>query len=708
MNMQVKSGRSVLALPPVVVDNLPDGRLTYKQLIEERHFKVELTEIDDMSPDGGARVELHLFPKGTIPVEFDPTFVVATKLRADEPGGDWTFPIVFDVDIPANVREVFHVDGDYTSYELAFFIYDFFENVDTSTTFAEILLDQTAPYQRQPGGPNGTGNRPALLTLGPGVPAVIDEAWLSDPANAAGLNFTIPTAYQKFEATKDKVNFYISTKTTFSLMQGEGPAVGDFPLPATGIINVPLSYLRDLSDGVYFYAYNLTDEPGNISNNSAITNLFRRVKAPAPVLDLPRIPVTGPNGSIPISLVTLADPTKAIMEIDFPLNSLPGDRIVPHLTSDKAGAPIDLPEQTIPPAGTPGPLKFDLDYDTMAQLFGDPNGADEVEFEYWYELIRPTITPNPTSLSSFGIADLAYAGPEQPNLPDLPNPNIDAVVVQGAGTPVPAPNVLGPDQAGLDAVMTWPVWTDANRPVTGRELVRFYYQGKQVGASIPVRIGDTKVTTTLPWDIIRIEGNGTGADARKAYITIEYPGSPNVMEQTPPTDVAVTAIVINLPTPQIVVSAFSTPTGLVPERIVTSINCPSLNHPQVANGPMPPYRPRQLRIRVRRDLNIPSAATVDLRFVGRTTNLPTGTDIPDTEITRSAPMPATGDLEFVLTEYDKIRLIQLPSPAPGQRPVTRYARISYTVNGVTAEITAAVALLNSSLVYCEEERPEVP
>lgn len=708
MNMQVKTGVGVLALPPTIVGQLPDNRLTYKQLREDRIIRVELADIDDKSQDGGARVELHLFPEGVTPVEFDPTHVVATKLKADQPTGDWIFPIQFDIPVTSLI-EKFDANGEYTWYGLAVIVYDAFDNSDTSSPFAEALVDLTAPYQRQPGGANGTGARPTLLTLGATVPAVIDDAWLNNPANAGGLNLTIPTAYQKFEAGNDKVNFYISTQTTFSLMQGEEAAVKDFPLPVGGVINIPLTFLTALAEGTYFYSYNLTDLPGNISNNAAITTLFSRVKTPAPVLEAPKIPVTGAIGRTPITFSTVDPaPTKAIMEIVFPLNSLPGDRIIPYLTSDQAGAPIPLPEQPIPPVGTSGPLKFDLDFDIFEQLFGDPNGAEEVECEYWYELFRATIPLNPVSPSAFCVVDFAYAGPVQPNLPELENPNIPPVVIQGAGTPAPTPNTLGPAQAGVAAAMNWPVWIEANRPVTGREIVKFYYQGKQIGDPVPVRAGDTTVTTTLPWDTIRAEGNGTaaGGNPREAYVTIEYPGSANVMKQVVTTKVDVTAIVINLPGPQIIVSAFLTAANqLAPERVVTSINCPSLNHPTVANGRMPPYQPRQLRIRIRRDTNIPSGATVDLDFEGRTTNAVGAPAIPNTHITASATMPATGDLEFRLTNYDAIKEIQLPSPGTGQRPATRYARIAYTVNGIVSEVTVPVALLNSSLVYCEQERP---
>jgi hypothetical protein len=259
--------------------------------------------------------------------------------------------------------------------------------------------------------------------------------------------------------------------------------------------------------------------------------------------------------------------------------------------------------------------------------------------------------------------------------------------------------------------MNWPTWTDVDRPVTGREIVKFYYQGKQVGDHpVPVRAGDTTVTTTLPWDTIRAEGNGTvaGGNPREAYITIEYPGSANVMKQLVSTKVDVTAIVINLPEPQIIVSAFKKATGtIVAERIVTSINCPSFNHPVVANGPLPPYQPRNLRIRIRRDTNIPTGATVYLEFEGRVSNAVGAAPISNTLITASKPMPATGDLEFTLTDYTKIREIQSPSTIPGQRPATRYARIAYKVNGIESQDTVAVALLNSALVYCEQERPEV-
>lgn len=710
MNMQVKTGGGVLALPPTIVDQLPDNRLTFKQLREDRIIKVRLADIDDKSPEGGAKVELHLFPKGVVPVEFDPQYVVATRFKADQAGGDWDFPIEFDVPVTTLI-ERFDLNGEYTPYELAFIIYDAFDNSDTSGPFAEALVDLTAPYQRQPGGPNGTGTRPTLLTLGATVPAVIDDAWLNDAANAGGLNLTIPTAYQKFEAGNDKVTLYISTQTTFSLMQGEEAAVKDFPLPVGGVINVPLAFLIALHEGTHYYSYNLTDLPGNISNNALITTMFRRVKTPAPVLDPPTIPVTGTTGRTPITFLTVHPaPTKAIMEIVFPLNSLPRDRIIPYITSDQSVAgPIALPEQEIPPAGTVGPLRFELDFDTLQPVFGNSNRAEEVEFEYWYELARPTIASNPVSPSAFGVVDFAYAGPEQPNLPELDNPNIPPVVIQGPGSPQPAPNTLGPAQAGVAAAMNWPVWTDPSRPVTGREIVKFYYQGKQVGGPVPVRAGDTTVTTTLPWDTIRAEGNGTaaGGNPREAYVTVEYPGSANVMKQVITTKVDVTAIVINLPAPQIIVSAFRTTTALVPERVVTSINCPSLNHPVVANGPMPPYQRRHVLIRILRDINIPTGVTVDLDFEGRTSNAVGAPAIPNTRITASAPMPATGNLEFRLTDYTAIRTIQLPSTTAGQRPATRYARIAYTVNGIVSEVTVPVALLNSSLVYCEQERPEI-
>ncbi|SFG96384.1 hypothetical protein [Pseudomonas sp. NFACC45] len=715
MNVQVKSGGSMLGVPPVVVNQLPDGRLTYKQLREDRSIKVHLTSITDQSPDGGAAVELHLSPKDVDIVAGDPAYIIETKYKDQQPGGVWTFPIEFDVDV-SGLNDVFDPAGEYNLYNFTFVDYDVNGNIDTSDTPTAVLVDLTAPYQRQPGTGNGTGARPTILTLGGTFPEVIDDTWLSDPANAGGLNLTIPTAYQKFEADKDKVNFYISTQLSFSLMQAETPAYSG-PVPASGVINIPLAFLRGLSDGRYYYSYNLTDLPGNISNNAAITSLFRRVKTPAPVLHDPRIPVTDGGKSINFTMVTEPPDTRVILEVDYPDNALANDRIIPYLYSSEATT-VDLPEQSIPGPG-PGTLKFELDYPLLAAMFGDPNKQDETELEYWYELERATLTPNPVSSRRFTLIDFAYAGPEQPNLPDPVNPAIVPVVVQGAGPTPPPPNTLGPDQAGMAAIMEWPLWNEVDRPVTGREMVTFYYQGKQVGEPEPVRVGATKVTTELPWDTIFKEGNGTvaGGDAREAYITVEYPGSENVMKQEITTKVDVTAIVIDLPAPIVIVSAFTSSSGsLVPERTIPpsppgilppTINCPSLNHPAVANGPMPPYRPRALRVRIRRDVNIPTGATVTLEFEGRTTNTPSGTSIPGTQITDSAPMPATGDLEFWLTDYAKIREIQLP-PNGTQRPAARYARIAYTVNGIESEFTFPVALLNSSLVYCEQERPETP
>lgn len=708
MNMQVKSG-GVLALPPTIVDALPDGRIPLQQLKVDRRVTFQLADIDDKSPDGAISIELHVHPKGVTPIEFDPTWRVLELLKASQPGADWTFPIDFNV-IGAALDQLvdkFDMNGEYPEYGATFIIYDINGNPDISDPPLEFKVDLTAPYQRQPGTGNGSGARPLLISP-IGLPTRIDDAWLADPVNAGGINVTIPTGYTKFEALLDLVSFYISRQTTFTGMQGDdrGVSIIDSPLPVGGVINISLAMLRGLDDGPHYYSYNLKDAPGNISNNSAITLLFSRVSAPAPVLGVPRIPVTGLNGQTPITFATVTPPFTAEMLIDFPLNSLPGDRIIPHI-SDSNGNVYDLPDEQIPSDGTTGPLSWKLDYDFFARVFGDPNGQDDVQCEYWYELSRPTIPTNLVSTpQQFFVLDFSYAGPLQPNLPELFNPNIRPVVIQGAGTPVPAPNTLGPAQAGLDAIITWPLWTDQNRPLTGREIVTFFYQGRQVGNPVGVQVGQTTVDTPLPWATILAEGNGSGATAREAFIRIEYPGSANPMTQIPVTPVNVTAIVINLPPPQIIVSAFRTPTGtLIPERAVTAINCPSLDHPSVPNGPMPPYAARGLRIRIQRDLNIPTGATVDLVLEGQVTNTVGGAVIPGTRITDTGTMPATGVLEFNLRDYNAIRTIQLPSPGPGQRPATRFARIAYTVNGITSEVIYPVALLNSSLVYCEQNRP---
>jgi hypothetical protein len=726
MNVKANMGGGILAVAPVIDGLTADGRFTYEQLRVAKTFAVQLTTITD--PDSKS-VELHFFTDATLPV--GPGFVDGDKssrvgnpkLLVDQPGGVWPANIEFTVSLDDRVGDRadsptlgalmvdrFHISGDYAPYYFGFAVYDFFDNPDTTPVadFARPLVDLTASYQAQPGRGNGIGTRPALATV-PNV--IINEAWLADPANAGGLNVTVPTAFTRFEAGVDIINFYISMRTTFSLMQSEPPAFSGV-LPTGGIINIPLAFLLGLPEGTHYYAYNLRDLPGNISNNSAITSMFQVVKAPAPVLAAPRIPVTGADGLTPITFATVRDPapSRAVMEIDFPLNSLPGDRIVPHLSSDHDD--VMLPEQVIPPAGTPGPLRFVLDYETdLAPLFGDPNGADDVSVDYWYELVRSTIPVPPVSPTATATVEFAYAGPEQPNLPGEDNINILPVVVQGAGTPAPTPNTLGPQQALLDATMTWPLWpADPNRPVTRREIVTFYYQGKQVGEPIPVRAGDTAVTTTLPWATIRAENNGVGVNARKAYVTVGFPGGANPMKQAVETNVDVTAIVINLPVPQIIVSGF----GTTPERVATVINCPSLNHPAVVGGPMPPYARRALRIRVRRDTNILPGATVNLRFEGQTANTVGAPVIPGTLIEESLPMPATGDLEFRLTNYAAMREIQLPPVPPvppatrPTRPVTRYARIAYTVNGTESSVIVPVGLINSSLVYCEIERPEVP
>ncbi|WP_460163836.1 hypothetical protein [Pseudomonas sp. S2_F03] len=136
----------------------------------------------------------------------------------------------------------------------------------------------------------------------------------------------------------------------------------------------------------------------------------------------------------------------------------------------------------IPSAGTPGPLRFEVEADIWAQVFGDPNSADEVEFEYWYELERPTIAVNPVSPSAFGVVDFAYAGPEQPNLPDRKPQHSTGGGSGARAHRCQRPTPWAQRKPAMRSIMNWPVWADGDQPVTGREIVTFYYQGKQVGA----------------------------------------------------------------------------------------------------------------------------------------------------------------------------------------------------------------------------------
>jgi hypothetical protein len=185
------------------------------------------------------------------------------------------------------------------------------------------------------------------------------------------------------------------------------------------------------------------------------------------------------------------------------------------------------------------------------------------------------------------------------------------------------------------------------------------------------------------------------------------------MRQEVDTDVNVTAIIINLPAPQLINSGYiinipGQPPQVVPERDDrTIINCTILNHPSAPLGTMPPYRARGLRVRVRSSVDIPPGTPVTLRFEGRR-EAPDGPLIPGTEIAPAAlPMPATGNLDFWLDDYARLKACQFPAGSPPVRPdPPNYARISYTAGGIEAVATFAVQLLNGSLVYCEVERPE--
>lgn len=258
MNVKANMGGGILAVAPVIDGLTPDGRFTYEQLRVTRTFTVRVTTLTDPN---STSVELHFFATLPTSVNFDDanksSRVGNAMLRADQPGGVWPTNIEFTVSLDDRVGDKsdsltlgalmldhYHATGDYAPYYFGFAVYDEFENPDTTpvANLARPLVDLTAPYQVQP---ERAKLRPALVTV-PNV--IINDAWLADPANAGGLNVTVPTAYTKFEAGVDVINFYISTRLTFALMQGEPPAFSGV-LPASGIINIPLAFLRGLPQG---------------------------------------------------------------------------------------------------------------------------------------------------------------------------------------------------------------------------------------------------------------------------------------------------------------------------------------------------------------------------------------------------------------------------------------------------------------------------
>ncbi|WP_434557642.1 hypothetical protein [Pseudomonas sp. Z4-20] len=573
-------------------------------------------------------------------------------------------PDPFEMEVDASLFPEAPTPADPTRYEVRYELYKGGGGNKDDSTIVEFAIDRTAPFEvkvparlkNKPTPDVTMTNRPA----GPGY--VLDEAWITTNPK---MLCTVPVGYP-LRRLDDVLSYYLSSGTTvLKVFEGTVDATGSFDVDSAELRNLP--NLTRVS-----HAYEWKDLPGNLSARSDARPLFDLRLAQDPELLEPKVPKTDPNRTVPLYLddfVTGSAPVLAIVE--QPLHGLSTDEI--ELFIEDASDSLVFESFGKKPLGTAN-VEFTLDYVKLARLFDDSTQPKEVKV--WYEHTRVGSTPLDSPVI-YIFLNFVYAGPGNPDLPDLINPDLQLVTVKGASN---TSNIITPGDRNSPGTISVPVWFGLP-DLVGGEQVDFYINGTLVDTFLPFG-GESELVGNVTAAFIKALPTATV----KAYWTIKYVGSNNNIIKSPEQDVVVNAQKIDLLPPTIRM------------RTRDEISCFAMDNPVTA---------WTMAMGIPKDAtNLPPGKNITVHFVGVT------------DITGTAEVPGTADSQpYVIKAADQVDIAQvgtadkfkLNQPFRGAIAFGKYW-YETDINGTQSSevVIKLFDIINTSFEYCDRMDAPAP
>ncbi|WP_439878586.1 hypothetical protein [Pseudomonas prosekii] len=499
-------GGGILSDPPTVAAKIDDDRVLVSAL-RLPNLPVVLDGLDNAAEGGYAQLFLTT-PSGRVTV--GPRRTLDGALQ----------PITFD--LPTALIPELPTPADPTEYSVDFEVFDGDGNDDHSTSATRLRIDLTPPWQVK--SPFSRARPPAVTYVNAPPDGVLNRAWFN--ANPGGLRCIADVSYP-FRDVQDTVRFCLSARSVASstltpVYEGVVSPIGEFTVPAANLIA--------LGSTTLYQIYTVADRVGNRSIDSLPTRNLEVRLPPAPTLFAPTVPVTGADGSLPISLATY-NPigTEVFIEIRRPTNGDIGDVLNVSLGGIAVG-PVTIVDATTTP------LRIALSYDICDAVFG--TATQETVVVLNYSLVRGTDTPIPSPNTNVFL-NLIYPGPDLIPEPDLESVNLPPVEARGATGTL---NHIVPADFGQPVVFTFRKWDlDLGADLISQAIVTFYYNNKAMGDQT-LDPGQASCELSVPFQTIAEEGQGK----KNAYVTLEYPGNPNIVRQKDPTEVLFEAVQIDL------------------------------------------------------------------------------------------------------------------------------------------------------------------
>ncbi|ROM94323.1 hypothetical protein [Pseudomonas brassicacearum] len=645
-----------------------DGLLT-KALLDQTNVTVVVESLNEYNDGDSGKLQL-LDPSKMVQNPDEPDgplipLVVYEGVPQDLPTTKEGYPQFFP--LPSDELVDYDKVHPATRYQVRLVVNQGNTGNDVSSKALDIGVDRHAPYQSKQDGSYLRPVKSGVLN----VPDDIDDQWLE---NNTHLELKVDAGYQ-FYSSSDRIHISISTAE---------PGADD-PLPnvvfsgnlaGDGLVSIPVKDFEDevKNDGSIFVSYKIADEVGNdskISFNALIQVLLR----PQPEFKKPRIPIVGEGGTLDFKTLE----SKVYVYVDRGNHWNPTDKILLKLRRTSDGATFDVAEL---PVGTGNLLRFELTYLHLKLLPIDDETLTSTEV--FYELKRGIETPRPSPAIGF-ITDLTKAGPVNPDLPSLTNPNMVKVGVTGASGTLN--HITGPDR-GKPVTIQTPM-KKAGDPwvILGSEIAQLWYNGVMVH-----ELALTGIETELTHDMSASTIDDQGTGKKYAWWTIQGDMSANkwLSEKT---EVTVDAEIVEFDAP-------TAPTFPITDDGVRKnvVNCKSL----IVVG-----SDRQLVVTVPINATyMPAGSTVEVRSVGTTDRL----GFEPIESTRFSEPHTITDSDVTAGEFKvnikpyvtKIKPIQ---PTLDSGLLNGAVKIWYVVevNGVPVpsdEFLREVRLLASGL-YCE-------
>ncbi len=552
---------------------------------------------------------------------------------------------------------------DPTTYEIQLKVYKGGGGIEDPSNILEVVIDQTAPFHtKNPRREVRPTPPPVFVNKPTDAQVTVTEAWMTLPANV-NVNCTVPTGYPQRRTADDEVSVWLRNATQSVL-------VFNGPVPDTGAISFPNTELRKFPPrGRVNIVQQYKDLPGNLSLESAPIAFLTLALAQAPVANkAPLVPRTDPNYTTPLYLDDLAGGISAIVESAFIDNAETGDQI--HITIEDAFDAtvfVDLDPQ--PWAGAN--LTFPLAYADLATVF---DGASEPKnVNIYYTITRTGMTTDVQSPIATFILAFDYAGPVNPDLPDLINSELVLPVVTGASNT--ANNLLPGDrsQAGKFKV----TFKLSDPPITPEQTATCYINEIALEPYVPF-VDETEFQVDIPARVVA----GLTTPSVKARWTIQKSGiDKNIMRSMEET-VLVAGLPIPLPTPTVRIRKPDTR---------PYIECYAMNSPTSGYD---------LGLMIPKDPLLPAGKIIKVHFEAHRNA--TGTDlIANTKVSADYTIKAADVPDFALTGTTPA-VFKAAQPARG---AVAYGKYWYTtdINGEQSSVPVVrlIDTISTSFTYCD-------